>query len=185
MKFLKVWLGPRLASSISYLSWASWAGPFLKNAELSWAGPDLKNPDLSWAHQLSSASSAHQIYNSDSSSSSGSKISLKKSSEIHLTISWLRNLLGNLLHFLVGLFSSLIFTVLFLNKPRKRYHPMESTPGHFLGFTNGCLCFLQSSMIYTRMHVVRINPKCLGLFFAFPKIPTAIWTDLKFENIPF
>ena len=33
MRFLKVWLGPRLASSISYLSWA---GPFLKNAELSW-----------------------------------------------------------------------------------------------------------------------------------------------------
>ncbi|CBY11149.1 unnamed protein product [Oikopleura dioica] len=35
------------------------------------------------------------------------------------------------------------------------YHPMESTPGHFLGFTNGCLCFLQSSMIYTKMHVTK------------------------------
>ena len=62
MKFLKVWLGQRLASSISYLSWA---GPFLKNAEL-----DLIWKILSWAEPISSASSdssassAHQIYNS-------------------------------------------------------------------------------------------------------------------------
>ena len=48
MKFLKVWLGPRLASSISYLSWASWARPFLKNSELSWTWSE--NPELSWAY---------------------------------------------------------------------------------------------------------------------------------------
>ena len=59
MKFQKVWFGPRLASSIS---WASWAGPFLKTADLSRAGPDLKNRELSLSAQL--AQLAHQIYNS-------------------------------------------------------------------------------------------------------------------------
>ena len=58
MKLLKVWLGQRLASSISYLSWPSWAGPFLKNAERSWTVQswsdrlDLKNPELSLSAQL-------------------------------------------------------------------------------------------------------------------------------------
>ena len=60
MKFLKVCLGPRLASSISYFSWASWAGPFLKNGELSWAELDLIWKFLSWAELFSSAQLAQK-----------------------------------------------------------------------------------------------------------------------------
>ena len=53
MKFLKV-------CSISYLSWASWAGPFLKNAELGWAVLDLIWKILIWAELISTAQLAQQ-----------------------------------------------------------------------------------------------------------------------------